>query len=84
MTVMSVQRVILVANVFLYNIRVKKLQSDKCVECSGSCNECVRRAIEGGGNRSCKMWFESLTAFPKSSSSAESQSSSNVGRSGGQ
>jgi len=23
-------------------MRVKKLQSDKCVEWSGSCNECVR------------------------------------------
>ena len=28
---------------FLYNVRVRKLESDNRVECSGSCRECARR-----------------------------------------
>ena len=28
--------------VFLYNMRVRKLESDNCVECSGNCMECAR------------------------------------------
>ena len=38
-------------------MRVKKLQSDKCVECFGSCSECLRclrlsynDAVDGGGS----------------------------------
>jgi len=30
----------------VYSMRITKLQSDKCVECSASCSECVRCQAE--------------------------------------
>jgi len=49
------------SNVFLYSMRVRKLQSDKCVECSGNSNEgissqkCsgVARAVDGSHSFTC-------------------------------
>jgi len=35
--------------VFLYNVRVRKLESDNRVECSGSCSECARRLSAAAG-----------------------------------
>ena len=37
--------------VFLYSMRVRKLESENCVECSGSCRECAPWCIakNGGG-----------------------------------
>jgi len=69
-------------------MRVRQSQSDKYVECSGSCSECgwVRclrskrsDAVDDGGGSSARMMsFDSRGALPKSSSSAASQSSSKV------
>jgi len=40
--------------------------------------------MDGGGSSVCRTWFDIRTTLPNSSSSAASQSSLNVGRSGGQ
>jgi len=58
-------------------MRVRKLQSERWVECPGSSKEYVRRlrpylcdAVDRGGRNACNMWFEDVEVLVKSSTSA--------------
>ena len=72
-------------------MRIRKLQSDNWVVCSGNCKRCGRcrrlyRCDEAdvGGSRACSTWFDQRTASLNNSSSALSHKSLNVGVSGEQ
>jgi len=58
-------------NVFLHSMRVRKLQSDKCVECSGNSwvwARCLRLqrcdSVDGGGSGVCSTWFDRRITLP--------------------
>ena len=77
--------------VSLYNMRIRKLQSDNWVICSGSCKRCGRcrrlyrwDEADVGGSRACSTWFDHRVALLNNSSSALSHKSLNVGVSGEQ
>ena len=59
---------------FLYSKRIRKLQSDNWVLCSGSCNEWARRrlyrcdAADDCGSRACSTWFDQRRTLLNSSS----------------
>ena len=72
-------------------MRIRKLQSDNWVICSGSCKRCRRcrrlyRCDEAdvGGSRACSTWLDQSIALLNNSSSALSHKSLNVGVSGEQ